>query len=44
LVPGHADAYQVIGLQHFERFLFGQSHFFPSRRGVVILADALLKL
>ena len=31
LMRGHADAHEVVGLQHVERFLFGQSHVVPSR-------------
>jgi hypothetical protein len=43
-VRGHADAHQVVGLQHVHGFLFCQSHVFPSRCRVLILADALPKL
>ena len=31
LMRRHADAHEVVGLQHVERFLFGQSHVVPSR-------------
>ena len=30
LVRGHADAQQVIGFQHVQRFLFGQAQLIPS--------------
>jgi hypothetical protein len=43
LVRGHADTYQIIGLQHVESFLFRQSHVVPCRCNV-ILADVPPKL
>ena len=40
LVRGHADAHQVVGLQHVESFLFRQSHVVPFCCIILILTDA----
>src|SRR5882724_4850638 len=41
LVCGHADAYEVIGFEHLQGFLFGQSHKYSLSTFSSILANAV---